>query len=54
MISFLTRYRTVTAASAAKCLAAAVSYQDAFLTPGIFPCSAMSRKITREIPKYRI
>ena len=30
------------------------SYQDAFLTPGILPCRAISRKITLEIPKYRI
>ena len=27
-------------------------YQLAFFTPGIFPASAMSRKITLDIPKY--
>ena len=31
-----------------------LAYQDAFFTPGIFPCRAISRKITLEIPKYRI
>gem|GEM_PF-6476547 len=29
-------------------------YQLAFLTPGILPCSAISRNIFLEIPKYRI
>ena len=29
-------------------------YQLAFLTPGIFPCNAMSRNIPLDTPKYRI
>ena len=31
-----------------------LAYHDAFFTPGILPCSAMSRNTTLEIPKYRI
>src|SRR5690606_955803 len=31
-----------------------LDYQEAFFTPGILPSKAISRKVTREIPNWRI